>query len=119
MRSDLMGNSTIVIAVILTSMALIGYLIVRPSVTVTKGGKILAFVALLVFPVLAGGLGATAHLEHSKTTAFCLSCHVMDDYGKSLRIDDRSLIPAVHYQNNLVPRDQACYTCHTNYTMYG
>jgi cytochrome c-type protein NapC len=113
------GHSTILIIVILTSIALIGYLVIRPSITATRGGKILAFVALLVFPVLAGGLGTSEHMEHSKTTAFCLSCHVMDDYGKSLRIDDRSYIPAVHYQNNMVPPDRACYTCHTDYTMYG
>ena len=113
------GTATYLIVLILVSIALIGYLVIRPSITATKGGKILAFVALLVLPVLAGGMGASEHLEHSKSTRFCLSCHVMEDYGKSLQIDDKSFIPAVHYQNNLVPRDQACYTCHTDYTMYG
>jgi cytochrome c-type protein NapC len=34
-------------------------------------------------------------------------------------VDDRSYIPAVHFQNNAVPRDHACYTCHTDYTMFG
>jgi cytochrome c-type protein NapC len=43
----------------------------------------------------------------------------MDDHGRSLLIDDPSFLPAAHYQNNRVPRDQACYTCHTDYTMYG
>jgi cytochrome c-type protein NapC len=43
----------------------------------------------------------------------------MEDYGKSLHVDDKSYIPAAHYQNNRVPRDQACYTCHSDYTMYG
>jgi cytochrome c-type protein NapC len=43
----------------------------------------------------------------------------MEDYGRSLKIDDRSFIPAVHFQNNLVPRDRACFTCHTDYAMYG
>jgi hypothetical protein len=28
-------------------------------------------------------------------------------------------IPAQHFQNHLVPPNQACYTCHTDYTMYG
>ncbi|MBO0857380.1 MAG: NapC/NirT family cytochrome c [Chloracidobacterium sp.] len=111
--------TTILIAIILLSVALIALLVLRPSITVTRGGKILAFVALLVFPVLAGGMGVNQHLERSKTTNFCLSCHVMEDYGKSLRVDDRSYIPAAHFQYNRVPRDQACYTCHTDYTMYG
>jgi hypothetical protein len=55
------------------SIALIGYLVIRPSITATRGGKILAFVALMILPVLAGGMGASEHLEHSKTTGFCLS----------------------------------------------
>ena len=25
----------------------------------------------------------------------------------------------MHFQNNLVPRERVCYTCHTDYTMYG
>src|SRR5436305_4285771 len=43
----------------------------------------------------------------------------MTDYGKTVHYDDKSYIPAVHYQNNLVPRDHACYTCHTDYAMFG
>jgi cytochrome c-type protein NapC len=78
-----------------------------------------AFVALFVFPALTGGMGVNSHIERSKTTNFCLSCHVMEDYGKSLQVDDRSLLPAIHFQNNLLPRDQACFTCHTDYTMFG
>lgn len=110
---------TILIAVIVLSVILIGILVVHPHVTATRGGKILAFVALLVLPILSGGFGVSEHLQRSKSTEFCLSCHVMEDYGKSLHIDDRSFIPAVHFQNNLVPRDNACFTCHTDYTMFG
>src|SRR5262245_58107704 len=113
------GEPTIVIAVILISIALIAYLVIRPSITATRAGKILAFVALFVFPILAGGMGASEHMQHSTTTGFCLSCHVMEHYGKSLHVDDRSFIPAVHYQNHLVPQNNACYTCHTDYVMFG
>jgi cytochrome c-type protein NapC len=28
-------------------------------------------------------------------------------------------VPAAHFQNARVPRDEACYTCHTDYMMYG
>ena len=111
--------TTILVTVILISLVLIALLVLRPSITATRGGKMLAFVAMLIFPVLSGGMGVNKHLEQSKATQFCLSCHVMEDYGKSLRVDDRSFIPAIHFQNNLVPREQACYTCHTDYTMYG
>jgi len=113
------GMTTIVVAVILVSIVLIAWLVWRPSITATRGGKILAFVALLIFPGLAGGMGVSEHIQHSKTTNFCLSCHVMESYGKSLHIDDRSFVPAIHFQNHLVPHENACYTCHTDYTMFG
>ncbi len=58
-------------------------------------------------------------MEHATSTKFCLSCHVMEDFGRSLYVDDPSYIPAMHFQNNRVPRDHACYTCHTDYTMFG
>lgn len=91
----------------------------RADLTRARAGKILAFVALFVLPALSVYGGFTAHMERAQTTSFCLSCHVMADYGRSLYVDDRSYVPAVHFQNNRVPRDRACYTCHTDYTMFG
>ncbi len=101
------------------SLFLVVLVTARPSLTTTRGGKILAFLSFFIFPLLSASLGVSEHLERSKTTQFCLSCHVMQDYGKSLYLDDRSHVPAVHFQNQMVPRDRACYTCHTDYTMYG
>jgi hypothetical protein len=43
----------------------------------------------------------------------------MEDYGKSLHIDDVMHVPATHYTNARVPRETACFSCHTTYTMYG
>jgi cytochrome c-type protein NapC len=101
------------------AILLSGYLAFRPSSTRGRAGKILAFVGLFALPVLVVAFGAEEHIEHSKSTEFCLSCHVMQDYGKSLRVDDAEFVPASHFQNGRIPRDQACYTCHTEYTMYG
>jgi len=58
-------------------------------------------------------------MDLAQSTQFCLSCHVMGDYGRSLYIDDPSYVPARHFQNNRIPRDRACYTCHTEYSMFG
>jgi cytochrome c-type protein NapC len=90
-----------------------------PSITITKGGKILAFVAFCVLPVFCGMWGASEHFERSKQTNFCLSCHTMEPWGQSLYIDDAAHIPAAHFQNHRIPTDEACYTCHTDYAMYG
>jgi nitrate/TMAO reductase-like tetraheme cytochrome c subunit len=103
----------------LVGVALILLIVLRPGLTAARGGKVLAFLALFIFPVLAIWLGTSSHIEHSKSTSFCLSCHEMQPYGESLRIDDGDYLPAGHYQNNRVPREDACFTCHTTYTMFG
>jgi nitrate/TMAO reductase-like tetraheme cytochrome c subunit len=91
----------------------------RPELTRVPGGKILAFMALCILPALAMWAGVNEHLERSTSTQFCLSCHVMADFGKSLYVDDKSYIPAVHFQNHFVPPEHACFTCHTDYTLFG
>ena len=98
---------------------LVAVVMFRPSLTAARGGKMLAFVALFLFPVGVAFMGASEHMERSHQTEFCLSCHIMEPYGRSLRIDDAQFIPAAHFQNARIPRDQACYTCHTDYVMYG
>ncbi|MDZ4723263.1 MAG: NapC/NirT family cytochrome c [candidate division Zixibacteria bacterium] len=105
--------------IIVISIGLAIIITARPEITRNPGGKILAFLALFVLPSVSGVWGVAAHLEQSKKTVFCLSCHPMYEYGKSLLVDDAEFVPAVHYQNNFIPRDKACYTCHTDYTLYG
>lgn len=106
-------------AIALVTIALIALVISRPSLIDARGGRILAFLSLFILPLLVTTFGVSAQVEHSKSTKFCLSCHVMEPYGRSLHADDASYVPARHYQNNRVPRDEACFTCHTNYTMFG
>lgn len=91
----------------------------RVERTRSREGKMLAFAALLILPVIVVGAGFNEHMDRATSTDFCLSCHVMQDFGKSLYIDDPSYIPARHFQNNQIPRDHACFTCHTEYTMFG
>ncbi len=106
-------------AIVLAAIALIALVALRPSLSAARGGRILAFIAFFVLPVLVTWLGASAHLEQSKSTEFCLSCHVMEPYGKSLYVDDPSFVPASHFQNTRIARDHACFTCHTDYTLFG
>ena len=115
-----MNLSSVVLATLLGIAAAFALIIVlRPNLTRSAGGKILTFLAFFILPLLAGWAGFNQHMQMAESTQFCLSCHVMSDYGHSLYVDDPSYIPAVHYQNRLVPRDAACYTCHTDYTMFG
>jgi len=111
------ANLTVMIAAISVLLAILVAL--RTDITRVRDGRILAFVALFLLPSLALWAGASEHMDRAKTTEFCLSCHVMEDYGRSLYVDDKGYLPAAHFQNNRIPRDRACYTCHTNYTMFG
>jgi cytochrome c-type protein NapC len=111
--------TTLILSLILFSAVVIIVLIARPAITATRGGKILAFVAMFCLPIFCGLLGVSREMGRSKSTAFCLSCHTMDEYGKSLHVDDPTHLPASHFQNHRVPVDEACYSCHTSYAMFG
>jgi nitrate/TMAO reductase-like tetraheme cytochrome c subunit len=115
----MMFPSTVVFFLIGASILLILVVVIRPSITASREGKILAFLALFIVPLVAAGVGASEHMERSEQTQFCLSCHIMEPYGRSLYVDDPSYIPAAHFQNHRIPADKACYTCHTDYAMFG
>lgn len=97
----------------------VAFLVARPSVTLTRGGKQLTFVVLFLLPILTASMGTAEQMRRTEQTQFCLSCHIMEPYGKSLLVDDATYLPAAHYQNGRIPREEACYTCHTNYVLYG
>lgn len=109
----------ILIVLLIVTILLIAVIVAMPGITQTRGGKVLAFLALFLMPTIGGWTGFDEHMERAKTTQFCLSCHIMEPWGRSLDVDDKNYVPAWHFQNNRVPRDHACFTCHTNYTMYG
>jgi cytochrome c-type protein NapC len=111
--------NVIVTVIVAVTIALIGLLVARPGLMAQRGGKALAFIPFFVLPVLLTWFGTNAHIERAKATQFCLGCHVMEPYGRSLQVDDSSWIPAAHFQNNRIPRQAACFTCHTTYTMFG
>lgn len=109
----------LLLALVAFAVLLTGALLLFPGLAEDGGGRFLAIVALLALPALVTGGVAEAQLEQSKSTAFCLSCHEMEPWGRSLSIADREHLPAVHFQDRLVPREAACYTCHTDYALFG
>src|SRR3954466_1500037 len=90
----------------------------RAHVTRSREGKMLAFVALLIFPAIAVWAGFSEQMDRAQSTKFCLSCHVMSEYGQSLYVDDRSYIPLPLSQTTPLARHHAFSPCHTTYTMY-
>lgn len=94
-------------------------LVARPGITRSAEGKILAGIALFLAPAAAVYGGVSEHLDRSTSTGYCLSCHAMSDYGKSMRLDDPQYLAATHFQNTLVPRERACQSCHSDYGWSG
>ncbi|HKW31639.1 MAG TPA: NapC/NirT family cytochrome c [Candidatus Acidoferrum sp.] len=111
--------SALIVSLIAVTAVLIGVFVLRPGTAANPNGRVLAFFPLFLLPLICLGLGIAYHIDNSKRTEFCLSCHEMEPFGKSLMIDEPSYLPAAHYQNHRVPADEACYTCHTSYAMFG
>jgi len=113
------GPTGILIALIALTVVLAFFFLIRPSVTPSPREKILAFIALFILPVLCVGGGMHTHMQRSEQTRFCISCHAMAPYGRSLYVDNPNYIPATHFQNHRIPMETACYACHADYTIYG
>jgi nitrate/TMAO reductase-like tetraheme cytochrome c subunit len=117
--APMLNATTLEILFIALAIYLAHLITIRPELTRARGGKIVGFLALCVLPAAASWTGFSEQMDRSKQTQFCLSCHIMSDYGRSLYRDDLSYLPAAHFQNNRIPRDVVCYTCHTTYSLYG
>lgn len=74
--------------------------------------------AAVLLPVSAYALSMLHMLEGSKQVTFCGSCHVMTPLLKSLRENDGSLA-STHYARGLIRQDEACFTCHSGYGIWG
>jgi cytochrome c nitrite reductase small subunit len=86
--------------------------------TVTVASKALLFGAILVIPVIVVFL-ATAHgMEESMSVEACGSCHVMESHVADLHDPRSDSLAAVHFKNRYIQADQ-CYTCHSDYGMFG
>ena len=113
------GPIDLLIALVALTILLAVFLFARPGVTAGAAGKVIAFMGLFILPALCVGGGMYAHMQRSEQTRFCISCHAMQPYGRSLYVDNPNYIPAAHFQNHRVPPDQACYACHADYAIYG
>src|SRR5579883_3307711 len=115
----MLGSFPVVYILLGVTILLLLVIMVRPSIEAATGGRMVVFVGFFALPFLCAVWGMSDHMERSKQTSFCLSCHIMGPYGRSLYRDDAGYIPAAHFQNHRIPPDEACYTCHTDYAMFG
>jgi cytochrome c-type protein NapC len=114
----MLGTTAILIALIVVAVILAMVFFVRPVVFAGPREKILAFIARFALPVLCVGGGMSAHMQRPEQRPFCISCHSMQPYGRSLYVGNQNYIPAAHFQNHRVPANEACYACHADYAIY-
>lgn len=84
-----------------------------------RWGRLVLLAGLVVLPLVVSAANLSHGFSESSRTRFCVSCHEMQRYGRSLFADNRGALSAVHYQNRLVDRDHTCYTCHADYALFG
>jgi cytochrome c-type protein NapC len=92
-KIDMHFPTALLLSLIAFSVALIAVLAAWPGLTATRRGKVLAFLVLFLLPLLCMAMGVSSEFERSKSTSFCLSCHIMEPHGRSLYVDDSTYPP--------------------------
>lgn len=82
-------------------------------------GRVVLLVGIGALPLLLAAGNISYGVHASSSTRFCLSCHEMQRHGKSLFVDNRQALAAVHYQSRLIDRETVCYSCHKDYALFG
>ena len=84
----------------------------------TPGLKELLVLPLVVLPPAIVFFGYAYGIERSKSVASCGSCHVMKPYLADLQNPESTSLAGTHYKNRYI-QENHCYTCHTDYGMFG
>jgi cytochrome c-type protein NapC len=118
MLEENLAHFTVVILICISILMLV-LLLTRPNLNKGTLGKIMTFLAIFLFPTLSAVTGFFLTMNNATSVEFCMSCHEMEVYGKSLRVDDDEHFVANHFLNKRIAEKNACFTCHTSYTMFG
>jgi cytochrome c-type protein NapC len=84
-----------------------------------RAGRLVLLAGLALLPLALTATGVAVGIQESSHTRFCMSCHEMEPFAKSLFVDNPAALAAVHYQKRLISRDSTCYACHTDYALFG
>ncbi len=95
---------------------LIWFLWKRPPIDGTT--KVLLLLGIAVFPVGAAMSGNIVGYQTTQERTFCGSCHVMVPYTEDSADPGSKSLAAAHARNPWFG-DKNCYTCHSDYGMYG
>lgn len=108
-----------VLGLAVLSLAIVAYYTLVRGVRATDVGTRWALMlAFVVLSPLVYFLNAGLAIQGSKPVEFCNSCHVMKPYVDDLENPDSERLAAQHYQYRWIA-DHQCYTCHSDYGLFG
>jgi cytochrome c-type protein NapC len=107
----------LIVAGVAVLVALIAY--AAGLLTAHRLGRLVLLGGLALLPLSVTGAGVAVGVRESSQTQFCMGCHEMKPYAQSLFVDNPQSLAAVHYQKRLIDRDSTCYSCHTDYALFG
>jgi nitrate/TMAO reductase-like tetraheme cytochrome c subunit len=85
---------------------------------VTAASKALLFGTIVLIPVMVVFLSTAHGMQESATVDACGECHAMAGHVADLRNPQSDSLAATHYKNRYIQENQ-CYTCHSDYGMFG
>jgi cytochrome c-type protein NapC len=110
----------ILIIVVIAVLLLVAFIAhAAGHLTTHRMGRLVLLAGLALLPLVVTGAGVATGMSQSSHTSFCMSCHEMEPYGRSLFVDNPNSLAAIHYQKRLINRDSTCYSCHTDYALFG
>jgi nitrate/TMAO reductase-like tetraheme cytochrome c subunit len=98
------------------ALILIWYLVRRPPLDAAT--KVILLIGIAVLPIGAAASGNIRGFAVSQQREFCGSCHVMTPYTSDSGDPDSESLAAVHGRNHWFG-EKNCYTCHSDYGMFG
>ena len=78
----------------------------------------LLFIGLLVLPLVVIFFGYSQGMSGMEAVRACGGCHAMAAHVADLRDPGSESLAAAHYKNRYIRADQ-CYTCHSDYGLFG
>ena len=105
-----------IVTAVLAAVIALWFLIARPLLTI--GVKIALFFGIAVLPISSATSGNLVGFSTSTERKFCASCHVMEPWTEDSADPTSSSLASVHARNGSFGK-KSCYTCHTDYGMFG
>ena len=84
----------------------------------TASSKELMFLSVGVVPLALVFFAYTYGMSASEKVDACASCHIMGPWVNDLRDPKSTTLAALHFKNRYI-QEGHCYTCHSDYGMFG